>query len=265
MNAQARFKWDADDKEMILIPGGSLLMGSDEGPAKHQPQHSIQVEIFYIDRFPVTNEEYKRFVDETGHPVPFYDVSWCDTQGYNWDPETRAFPEGKDDHPVVLVKWTDALAYARWAGKRLPTEAEWELAARGLDGRIWPWGNRSAPGRSNTLEAGVGATTSVQRHVPYGASPEGVADMIGNVWEWTSSLFRPYPYDAHDGRETLKTNGWRVLRGGSWVNDLYTARTYTRLDGDFILYSNVGFRCATSLPVLSRDEAGTDGSADTRQ
>lgn len=249
MNTPACLRWEADGKEMILIPGGSLLMGNDQGPAKHQPQHSVHVESFYVDRYPITNQEYKQFVDETGHPVPHYDVSWCDTSGYNWDPETQSFPDGKADHPVVLVTWQDALAYARWAGKRLPSEAEWELAARGPEGRIWPWGNKSAPGKSNTREAGVGATTPVHRHVPEGASPEGVADLIGNVWEWTSSLFRRYPYDAHDGRETLSTNGWRVLRGGSWLNDLYSARGYTRLDGDFIFFNNVGFRCAASLSV----------------
>jgi formylglycine-generating enzyme required for sulfatase activity len=247
MKPSTSFTQECDGKEMILISGGSLLMGYDEGQAKHQPQHAVDVASFYLDRFPVTNAEFKRFVDDTGHPVPYYQVSWCDTRGYNWDPETRTFPEGKSDHPVVLVTWLDALAYARWAGKRLPTEAEWELAARGLEGRIWPWGDKPVPGRSNTREAGVGATTPVQRYVPDGASPDGVADLIGNVWEWTSSLFRPYPYDPHDGRETLAANGWRVLRGGSWVNDLYAARAYIRLDGDFIFYNNVGFRCAADV------------------
>jgi formylglycine-generating enzyme required for sulfatase activity len=103
-------------------------------------------------------------------------------------------------------------------------------------------------GRSNTLEAGTGTTTAVHQYVPEGESAVGVADMIGNVWEWTSSLFRPYPYDANDGRETLQADGWRVLRGGSWTNDLFTARAYTRLDGDFLFFNNVGFRCAASVP-----------------
>jgi formylglycine-generating enzyme required for sulfatase activity len=258
MNTPARITWEKDGKEMILIPGGSFVMGCDEGPAKHRPQHSVHVEAFYIDRYPVTNQEYKRFIDETGHAVPHYDVSWCDTRGYNWDPETRTFPEGKAHHPVVLVTWEDVLAYAQWAGVRLPTEAEWERTARGSDGRIWPWGNKAAPGLSNTREASMGGTTPVGQYTPEGDSPEGVADMIGNVWEWTSSLFRPYPYDAYDGREDLTATGWRVLRGGSWVNDLYTARGYARLDGDFVFYNNLGFRCAASLSESAEPEAACE-------
>jgi formylglycine-generating enzyme required for sulfatase activity len=248
MNKPARITWDKDGKDMILIPGGSFIMGCDEGPAKHQPQHVVQVKAFYIDCYPVTNQEYKRFVDETGYPVPHYHVNWCDTLAYNWDPETRAFPQGKAQHPVVLVTWEDALAYAQWAGKRLPTEAEWERAARGPDGRIWPWSDRADVGRSNTREAKAGGTTPVDLYSPQGDSPFGVSDMIGNVWEWTASLYRPYPYDACDGREDLAASGWRVLRGGSWFNDLFTARCYARLDGDFLFYNNVGFRCTASVP-----------------
>jgi formylglycine-generating enzyme required for sulfatase activity len=246
MDTPKRLTWESDDKEMILIPGGRFRMGWDKGPEKHQPQHWAIVQPFFIDRFPVTNSEYKRFLDATGHPVPHFDVSWCDTERFNWDPETGSFPEGRADHPVVLVTWEDALAYTQWAGKRLPSEAEWELAARGLEGRIWPWGDQPESGRTNTLEGGAGTTTTVYQYVPEGESAAGVADMIGNVWEWTSSLFRPYPYDANDGRETLQTDGWRVLRGGSWTNDLYTARGYSRLDGDFLFFNNVGFRCAAS-------------------
>jgi formylglycine-generating enzyme required for sulfatase activity len=248
MSIPARITWETDDKEMILIPGGSFVMGCDEGFAKHRPQHSVSVEAFYIDRYPVTNQEYKRFIDETGHPVPHYHVSWCDTRGYNWDVETRSFPQDKAYHPVVLVTWEDASAYARWAGKRLPTEAEWEKAARGGDGRIWPWGNEASIDCGNTAEAGIGGTTPVEQFTPQGDSLFGVADLIGNVWEWTSSLFKPYPYDPCDGRENPVATAWRVLRGGSWVNDLYTARCYTRLDGDFLFYNNVGFRCAMTPP-----------------
>jgi len=238
--------WKMDGKEMVLIPGGEFLMGSDEGPEKERPAHSVVVDAFYIDRYPVTNEDYKRFVDATGHPVPCYSAEWAEPYGYNWDPEERTPPEGKEKHPVVLVSWDDAWAYAVWAGKRLPTEAEWERAARGVDGRRWPWGDEFVGGLCNTRESNENGTTPVDQYSPDGDSQEGVGDMVGNVWEWTSSLFRPYPYDADDGRESQKADGWRVLRGGSWRNDLDRARCTARLDGDFLFFNNVGFRCVVS-------------------
>ena len=238
--------WEEDGKEMIYISGGTFLMGSDEGSDNQRPAHEVYVATFYIDRYPVTNEEYKRFLDETGHPVPNYDVSWADCRNYNWDPAKRTYPEGKGRHPVVLVTWEDALAYASWAGKRLPTEAEWERAARGTDGRRWPWGNDFIEGRCNIKETGIGSTTPVGMYSPEGDSPEGMGDPLGNVWEWTSSLYEPYPYDPNDGRESLQASGWRVLRGASWLNDLTLASCTARLDGDFLFFTNVGFRCAVS-------------------
>jgi len=238
--------WEKDGKEMLYIPAGDFLMGSDESRENESPARMVYVDTFYIDRYPVTNEEYKRFVDATGHPVPCYDVEWVQTEGYNWDPEERTPPAGKEKHPIVLVSWQDARAYAAWAGKRLPTEAEWERAARGTDGRRWPWGNEFAEGYCNTKESGASGTVPIGQYSPHGDSPAGVGDMVGNVWEYTSSLFRPYPYDANDGRESQEADGWRVLRGGSWLNDLDRARCTARLDGDFLFYSNLGFRCVAS-------------------
>ena len=238
--------WPNDGKEMIFIPGGMAVMGSNDGDPSYQPEHQIYVADFYIDRWPVTNAEYKAFVDATGHPVPNYNVSGCDTAGYNWDPETRMYPEGKADHPVVLVTWEDAQAYAAWAGKRLPTEAEWERAARGPEGFKYPWGNELVLGRCNSKEAGLGATSPVGAFSPEGDTVEGVIDMVGNVWEWTGSLFRPYPYNPDDGRESPAASGFRVLRGASWMNDMTVANCLSRLDGDFKFYNNVGFRCAAS-------------------
>jgi formylglycine-generating enzyme required for sulfatase activity len=242
--------WAGDQREMIHIPAGEFTMGSDAGLENERPAHTVYTAAFYIDRFPVTNAAYKRFVDATGYPIPSYDVEWAEPAGYNWDLRTRTPPPGKEHHPVVLVRWEDARAYAAWAGKRLPTEAEWERAARGLDGRRWPWGDDFAEGHCNTRESGVGGTSAVDRYSPQGDSPAGVADMVGNVWEWTSSLFRPYPYDPEDGRESLEAEGWRVLRGGSWRNDLDRARCTARLDGDFLFFNNVGFRCAVSAARL---------------
>jgi formylglycine-generating enzyme required for sulfatase activity len=243
--------WAKDGKEMVYVIGGEFQMGGDEGADNEAPAHSIRVEPFYIDRYPVTNEEYKRFIDATGHPVPCYSAEWAEPRDYNWDPEKRTPPEGKEKHPVVLVSWEDARAYAAWAGKRLPTEAEWERAARGTDGRRWPWGNEFIENLCNTKETNINSTSPVGHYSPEGDSPEGCGDMVGNVWEWTSSLFRPYPYDANDGRESQEADGWRVLRGGSWRNDLDRARCTARLDGDFLFFNNVGFRCAASAKDIA--------------
>ncbi len=238
--------WPNDGKEMAYIAGGTFTMGANFGDSTYQPEHRVQVAEFYIDRWPVTNIEYKKFVDATEHPVPNYNVSWCDTAAYNWNPETRMYPEGKDDHPVVLVTWADAMAYAAWAGKRLPTEAEWECAARGLAGRRYPWGNEFEADCCNCKESGLGLTSAIGYFSPNGDTPEGLIDMVGNVWEWTNTLFRSYPYHPDDGRESRNAAGFRVLRGASWVNDANVAHAMSRLDGDFQFYNNVGFRCAVS-------------------
>jgi formylglycine-generating enzyme required for sulfatase activity len=238
--------WPDDGKDMIFIPGDTFTMGGNEGNPKYHPEHQAYVADFYLDRWPVTNAEYKKFVDAAGYEVPNYEVSWCDTSGYNWDPETLMYPEGKADHPVVLVTWDDAMAYAAWAGKRLPTEAEWERAARGLNGRRYPWGDEFVPEYCNCKEVGLAATSPIGSFSPNGDTPEGLVDMVGNVWEWTNSLFHPYPYDADDGRESRYAEGFRVLRGASWFNDANVAHCLSRLDGDFQFYNNVGFRCAVS-------------------
>jgi formylglycine-generating enzyme required for sulfatase activity len=227
-----RIIWEPDGKEMILITGSTFSMGCDQGHENERPTHTVAIASFYIDRYPVTQAEYQRFVQATGHTIPCYKVEWAD-QEYNWD-------------PVVMVSWEDAVAYVTWAQKRLPSEAEWERAARGPEGWRWPWGTEFAVGRCNTKEMNIGRTTSVYRFSPHGDSLEGVADMVGNVWEWTSSLYRPYPYNALDGRESPSAEGWRVLRGGSWFKDHTLATTTARLDGDFLFFTNVGFRCAVS-------------------
>ncbi len=238
--------WPDDGKEMVFIAGGTFVMGSNTDAENTRPAHKVSVAGFYIDRWPVTNAEYKAFVDATGHPVPNYDVPWCDTAAYNWDKETGMYPHGKENFPVVLVTWEDASAYASWANKRLPTEAEWEFAARGAAGRRWPWGNHFKMNHCNTAEAHLQGLAPVDAFSPQGDTPEGVMDMVGNTWEWTGSLYLPYPYDAEDGRENPLSDKWRVLRGASWVNDSSVATALTRLDGDFLFYNNVGFRCAVS-------------------
>lgn len=247
-----RIVWEHDGKEMILVARTTFRIGRDDSRPNESPSHLVTIKPFYIDRYPVTHAEYHRFVQFTNQAIPCYHVEWIDTEEYNWDPETGTPPSDKVDHPVVQVSWEDARAYSEWAQKRLPTEAEWECAARGVDERRWPWGNEFGRGRCNTLESNIGRTTAVYRFSPQGDGYEGVGDLIGNVWEWTSSLYWPYPYDADDGREGLQARGWRVLRGGSWLNDLTIASATARLDGDFIFFTNIGFRCAVSADVVNK-------------
>jgi formylglycine-generating enzyme required for sulfatase activity len=246
------------DLEFAYVPGGDFVMGTTErraaeladteGRAEYAdeaPRSSYVLPGFYLSRFPVTNAQYARFLDEDGGPVPYRadQVSLP----YSWDPGTRRHPDGLDDHPVVLVSWWQAVRYCRWLGARLPTEAEWEKAARGTDAREWAWGNDWQSGRANTREGNLPAMTPVGRFSPAGDSCYGLADMSGNVWEWCSSLYDPYPYDAGDGREDQAGVGARVLRGGAWVQDRCLARCATRNHAhpdDFGF--TIGFRVAMS-------------------
>ena len=190
----------------VYVPPGKFEMG--EGKASHW----VYVDAFYIRRYPVTNAEYKRYMEDIG----------------------RAFeiPQGKADHPMVNISWYDAYDYAVWAGMRLLTEAEWEKAASWDEQRrrkrIYPWGDQFDKTRCNTSESGIGDTMPVGRCSPEGDSPYEVADMAGNVWEWTSSLHRDYPYRADDGREDLSSSDSRVLRGGSFLSSKEFARSVFR-------------------------------------
>jgi len=245
------------EPEMILIPAGEFIMGSDPrgaefAPADEQPRHTLSLPAYYLAKTPVTNRQYLDFVQATGYQPPAY-----------WAGGT--FPEGQPDYPVVGVSWYDALAYCRWlasvTGKSytLPSEAEWEKAARGTDGRLYPWGNFWDGKRCNTRENRRDATTPVTAY-PLGASPYGILDMAGNVWEWTRSLWGDgeiepqykYPYDPTDGRENPEagTNIRRVLRGGSFNYTRDTARCAcrNRLRPDSVAWY-VGFRVA----LLSTD------------
>lgn len=217
-------------------------MGSADGSQNELPVHEVHVDAFWIDRFPVTNERYLAFIESSGRIPP---PNW---RGRNPDRKRLR-------RPVVDVTWEDARSYAEWAGKRLPTEAEWEKAASWDDvactKRRWPWGDQWAPGKAN---AGSGilaifrnrGPTDVGRFSPSGDSPYGVACMAGNVWEWTSSLFLPYPYVPNDGRENPHAAGGRVLRGGSWNNPPEQSRCTARLalPSRRVLDGVCGFRCA---------------------
>jgi len=207
--AQPRAEWPAAAAaapiafEWVTIPAGEFLMGSDKTKDKQAfddetPQHTLILPEYRIARVPVTVAQLAAFVKATG----FQTAAGLDA-------------EKKAHHPVTNVSWHDAVAFCQWAGVRLPTEAEWEKAARGADGRIWPWGNQQPTAKLCNFNNTVKDTTPVGRY-PDGASPFGVLDMAGNVWEWTSSLSKSYKYDAQDGREDPAGSGARALRGGSF-------------------------------------------------
>ena len=176
---------------------------------RERPQHEVDLTEYLIGKYPVTNDQYQAFVRSAGYEPP-----------RGWDQGEPPLDEG--DHPVIYVGWRDAQAYCRWlseeTGKdyRLPTEAEWEKAARGDDARRYPWGDEFEKEKCNTSESGIGGTTPVGQYSPEGDLPYGCADMAGNVWEWTRSMDKEYPYDPADGREDSEAEGDRVLRGGSW-------------------------------------------------
>ena len=247
--------------EFVYIPGSRFVMGTPELRAAElarledreaflaeAPPHDVELTGYYISRFPVTNRQYADFTGATNHRVPYRDDYW--SRPYCWHPGERVYPDGKADFPVVLVSWNDALAFCGWLGGRLPTEAEWEKAASGREPRTWPWGDAWDAQRCNTVEGGRGTCLPVG-HAPGGDSPYGVSDMSGNVWEWCSSLFDPYPYRANDGREQVSVPGHRVIRGGAWGNSRWTARCAARerAPADDFGFS-MGFRVALSRSVL---------------
>lgn len=190
------------------------------------PQHEVDLDAFRIARYPITNVEYERFVAATGYPVP--SGGGDRAAAFQWDSVDRRFPARRGNHPVVCVSWDDAMAYCEWLSSetgtryRLPTEAEWECAARGTSGYRYPWGDEWDATRANTLDEGSADTVSVGCY-PEGASCYGVEDCIGQVWEWTSTSWgnewaEPaflYPY-AEDGRSEPEAAPWKVVRGGSW-------------------------------------------------
>jgi formylglycine-generating enzyme required for sulfatase activity len=223
--------------DMVLVKKGSFLYGD------HKAELNIPYD-YWIDAFPLTNRQYQEFLQDPEYPadrkpgVPFVDADWA--RPYNWDKKTRQCPKDREDHPVVLVSFEDAEKFCDWrslkeglkGGKsiRLPTEEEWEKAARGIDGREYPWGDKFDADLCNTGDADIGETTSVTKY-PKGVSPFGCYDMAGNVWEWTDSLY--------DKNQEVK-----VLRGGSWYGSHESARCAYRGRDWGTWDSLIGFRCA---------------------
>jgi formylglycine-generating enzyme required for sulfatase activity/tRNA A-37 threonylcarbamoyl transferase component Bud32 len=253
--------------EMIRVPAGEFLMGSSISDTAlytdELPQHSVTLDEYLIARYDVTNAQFRAFVQATGYKttaeqqgsgLAYNGTNFLDTKGADWQhprgPNSNI--DGQDNYPVVLVSWDDAVAFCKWASQvtgrkvQLPSEAQWEKAARGPstgsgstgsgstdsgtagDGRLFPWGNSEPTSSQLNFNNNVKDITPVGKYSPAGDSPYGVADMAGNVWQWTNSLYKPYPYSANDGREDLSSRDLRVLRGGGFGNGRRGVRSAIR-------------------------------------
>lgn len=258
--------------ELIYIPSGEFFLGDNRLPDS-APQERLDLPAYQVGRYPVTNAQFSEFIAAGGYAH----AGWWTEMGWKWhdsrDSERPAFwgepPFSGADQPVVGVTWYEAVAFCRWLGERegkayrLPSEAEWEKAARGAgDAREFPWGDGYAPGHANTAELGLGRTTPVDAF-PGGASPFGVWDLAGNVFEWTASkwgknwqeLTFPYPYRDESERNDPGGSWARVMRGGSWYNSYAEARCARRsryLPGS--RGSNIGFRVARSVEKTDEKE-----------
>jgi formylglycine-generating enzyme required for sulfatase activity len=207
------------------------------------PQHPLELPEYWIGRFPVTNEQYNAFIQaqKAQHPVR------------GW--------QHKKDHPMVNVSWDDVIAHCKWLNDRyradlpknlvfrLPTEAEWEKAARGEYANEWPWGNEFDAAKCNSSEGEADSTTPVGAYAPQGDSPYGAADMAGNVWKWTHSLFKEYPYDTKDGREKEDNRCYRVLRGGAFESSYRVVRAVCRWNLSNNRARSLGYRVGV-LPTF---------------
>ncbi|MBU6480569.1 MAG: formylglycine-generating enzyme family protein [Nitrospirae bacterium] len=227
-------------EEMVSIPAGPFIRGTDHGGFDEQPQRTLVLDTFAIDRYEVTNFQYQQFVEATGHrksgPPSRYAKNMSKMRGIN--------------QPVVYVSWEDAEAYCRWKGKRLPTEAEWEKAMRGTDGRLWPWGNVEQPNGANwaRVRDGHDVTASVGS-VLTDKSPYGVMDGAGNVMEWVADWYaESYFKEAPEQNPQSPEYGtFRVLRGGGYATTGGDIRITSRskMVPDF-RDETIGFRCAVS-------------------
>lgn len=285
--------------DMVLIPEGLFFMGSTqqdidklleldrnieaERLGNEIPQRKIYLNAYLIDKYPVTNAHYKKFIESGGYMQKAF---WSDT---GWQYIVQANPlesseldavfHGDSDCPVVNISWYEAEAFAAWSGKRIPTEAEWEKAARGTDGRIYPWGNEFDKTRLNCAEAKIEKPTPVTKY-PQGQSMYGCFDMAGNVWEWTADWYdsqyyrcaidknpqgpmmaeeNPYfgrpeevgisIYDLKPSKSGKTLSGCKVLRGGSWNGSGIVHIRCANRDYDEPTYKNdtIGFRCAKPL------------------
>lgn len=253
---------DKDGMTLLYVPASEFKMGAassdTQANADEKPQHTVYLDAFWIDQTEVTNAMFKKFIDATSYKTDaekqgsgyVFDVTtqlWSDTNGANWQhprgPSSNL--NGLENHPVVQVSWNDAKAYCQWAGGDLPTEAQWEKAARGTDGRLYPWGNDTPDKTRLNYNLEVWDTTSVGIY-PTGTSPYGALDMAGNVWEWVRDWYDGKYYGSPLARnpENTTESGVRVLRGGSWFYGASDVRASNRFSNvPVIRYINYGFRC----------------------
>lgn len=242
---------EVDGKEMVLIPAGDFIMGTDkvDEEQKHlkigtvkplfkdqHPRHTVHLDAYYIDKYEVTNAEYKRFVDATQYDV--FPAHWVN----------GTYIPGEENLPVTNVMWAEALAYALWAGKSLPTEAQWEKAARGTDGRLYPWGDEYEKGVANI---GVDGPRKLMPpgSFPKDVSPFNVFDMGGNVMEWTLDWYLPYPGNDFEfkkfGKELKVLRGTGYQEGGHYFLDEYRYVFHRSEVDPSEYFENVGFRCVS--------------------
>jgi formylglycine-generating enzyme required for sulfatase activity len=234
---------------LMLISAGAFWMGRDDGPPEEAPLHRVFVTDFWMERTKVTNAEFAAFLDATGLRPPGserrYDEDDADARIHRRNGRWTA-DAGFEDYPVVEVSWFGARDYCRWKGRRLPTEAEWEKAARGDDRRLYPWGT-APPSPDRAVFGRPYNATEPADGRPGGASLYGVLDMLGNLREWTATVLRPYPYKPHEGWSGV---GGVVVRGASHDDSAaelsLTRRRFYERRGASAGHHFVGFRCATS-------------------
>jgi iron(II)-dependent oxidoreductase len=244
---------------IMLVQAGAFWMGRDDGPAEEAPRHRVYVRTFWIERHKVTNAEFASFLDARGLVSPEgerrYDIDDADARirlvgARSSDAPGRFVVDpGFEGHPAVEVSWYGARDYCEWRGRRLPSEAEWEKAARGDDRRPYPWGWEPPTPERAVFGRLYNATRPTDGR-PAGASPHGVHDLLGNLREWTSTILQPYPYRPDDGREPFSGQGQVVVRGASHDDPaaslaVTTRRSYERRQAA-AGHHHVGFRCATS-------------------
>ena len=234
----------SNDPPMVLIPAGEFAMGSDRGQADEQPVHRVSLDAFHLDVYEVTVSRYAEFLASQRADPPF-----------KWNEATTGSQGNK---PVTGVDWYDARDYCRWVGKRLPTEAEWEMAARGTEGRLYPWGNehptKAHANAGQTKWRGYDTLTNVGRYGP-GKSPNGLYDLAGNLWEWVADWYDPtyYQYSPRENPTGPSAGPLRVLRGGAWNNDSQSIRSANRAGyAPKARRNDVGFRCAKDAKEPNR-------------